>query len=755
MTPIDIRPADLATVRRILREHVPSLEVRAFGSRVAWNARETSDLDLALMTDEPLSIDRTAKLRAAFTDSDLPCRVDIVDWAAASESFREQIRLQSTPVIGAVDLSRIEHRVETAAPWVRHDVHDLIRDGVLVVGDGYRAKNNELSDSGLPFARAGNIAGGFRFSGTDRFPEDGLHKVGDKTSRPGDVVFTSKGTVGRFAFVRADTEPFVYSPQLCFWRPMDRKAIDPYFLYCWMRGPEFFEQFKAVASQTDMAEYVSLTDQRRMFITLPPLDEQRVIGHIVGTLDGKIELNRRMNETLEAMTRALFKSWFVDFDPVRAKSALRGHAARAAPRAAQHTSGITPPLGGSRAAKGGSPQADRWGVRSDEARRRYSPKTLERARALRRNQTDAEGLLWHHLRSKQLGGFKFRRQHPVGPYIADFICLSHKLIVEIDGGQHAEQKVRDSRRDAFLRGESYRVLRFWNNEVFENCFGVLERIFAALHGDKAADSGAGGADRGSATHPPPEPPTPDGLAVPTPPQGGSNWTVERARAYLDTMDPAIADLFPDRLVESGLGETPEGWSVGTVADVAKQSGTGVDPMSVDQDTPYIGLEHIPRHSVALTDWGSAGSVSSNKSSFSKGDVLFGKLRPYFHKAGIAPVDGVCSTDIVVLTARMPELSAFVLACVSSPEFVSYTNQTSTGTKMPRTSWRSMSRYELCRPAEPIAKAFQCVAGPMLARVITNIHESRTLGTLRDALLPKLVSGDLRVRDAERLVAAIP
>ena len=319
MTPIDLRPADLATVRRILREHVPSLEVRAFGSRVAWNARETSDLDLALMTAKPLSIHRTARLRAAFTDSELPFRVDIVDWATASESFRKQIRLHATPFAGAVDVTQAEHRVETAPHWERRDVRDLIRDGVLVVGDGYRAKNSELSDNGLPFARGGNIADGFRFSGADRFPEDGLPKVGDKASRPGDVVFTSKGTVGRFAFVRRDTEHFVYSPQLCFWRSRDRQAIDPYFLYCWMRGPEFFGQFKGVAGQTDMAEYVSLSDQRRMFVTLPPLNEQRAIAHILGTLDDKIEMNRRMNATLEAMARALFRSWFVDFDPVRAK----------------------------------------------------------------------------------------------------------------------------------------------------------------------------------------------------------------------------------------------------------------------------------------------------------------------------------------------------------------------------------------------------------------------------------------------------
>src|SRR5258708_16722178 len=87
-----------------------------------------------------------------------------------------------------------------------------------------------------------------------------------------------------------------------------------------MYGREFYLQYKGVAGQTDMAEYVGLNDQRRMHITLPSVREQRSIAHILGTIDDKIELNRRMNETLEAMARALFKSWFVDFDPVRAKA---------------------------------------------------------------------------------------------------------------------------------------------------------------------------------------------------------------------------------------------------------------------------------------------------------------------------------------------------------------------------------------------------------------------------------------------------
>ena len=207
-----------------------------------------------------------------------------------------------------------------AGEWTRYSVADLIRQDQLFIGDGYRAKNDELSSQGLPFARVANINDGFRFADADRFPETSLSRVGNKISEPGDVVFTSKGTVGRFAFVRSDTPRFVYSPQLCFWRVLDAMLIHPHYLYYWMYNREFFVQFKGVAGQTDMAEYVSLADQRRMHISLPGIQTQRAIAHILGTLDDKIELNRRMNATLEAMARALFKSWFVDFDPVRAKA---------------------------------------------------------------------------------------------------------------------------------------------------------------------------------------------------------------------------------------------------------------------------------------------------------------------------------------------------------------------------------------------------------------------------------------------------
>ena len=102
------------------------------------------------------------------------------------------------------------------------------------------------------------------------------------------------------------------------------------------------------------------------------------------------------------------------------------------------------------------------------------------ARSLRKNPTEAERLLWRHLRLHQLGGWKFRRQQPVRTYIVDFVCLEKRLIVEVDGGQHAAQMEQDAQRAAWLEAEGFRVLRFWNTEVLRDTTAVQETIRAAL-----------------------------------------------------------------------------------------------------------------------------------------------------------------------------------------------------------------------------------------------------------------------------------
>ena len=107
-------------------------------------------------------------------------------------------------------------------------------------------------------------------------------------------------------------------------------------------------------------------------------------------------------------------------------------------------------------------------------------KLRNRARRLRNEQTDAEAKLWARLRARQICGVKFRRQHPIGPYVADFCCVEHSLVVEIDGSQHAEQMQSDQRRTAVLKFHGFRVLRFWNNEVLANIEAVLEQIYQAI-----------------------------------------------------------------------------------------------------------------------------------------------------------------------------------------------------------------------------------------------------------------------------------
>ena len=104
----------------------------------------------------------------------------------------------------------------------------------------------------------------------------------------------------------------------------------------------------------------------------------------------------------------------------------------------------------------------------------------KKARLLRKNQTDVEQLLWKHLRNRGLFKYKIRRQFPIEPYIADFVCLELKLIIELDGGQHANHIEYDEQRSLFLEQRGFKVIRFWNNDVMDNTEGVLETIRSAV-----------------------------------------------------------------------------------------------------------------------------------------------------------------------------------------------------------------------------------------------------------------------------------
>ena len=143
--------------------------------------------------------------------------------------------------------------------------------------------------------------------------------------------------------------------------------------------------------------------------------------------------------------------------------------------------------------------------------------------------------------------------------------------------------------------------------------------------------------------------------------------------------------------------------------------------------------------------GSADGLASGKFRFEQGDILFGKLRPYFHKVGVAPLDGLCSTDIVVVSPISTQWFGFVLGHSSSKDFVDYADAASTGTRMPRTKWEDMAMYKVALPGLELAGTFSGIILPWIKGILSAIHESHFLIQQRDALLPKLVSGNVRIK----------
>lgn len=164
---------------------------------------------------------------------------------------------------------------EVPEGWGVRQSGDLISEGALDIGDGYRAKNSEMTgtDDGLPFVRVGNVRNGWlSLAGCDRLPDDCRALLRAKVSRSGDVVISMKGTVGRYAFIHSWDPDMAYSPQVSYWRSLAPVLFSPTYLYLWIQSDNFTKQCAAVKGATDMADYVNLTDQRRMTLIQPPCE---------------------------------------------------------------------------------------------------------------------------------------------------------------------------------------------------------------------------------------------------------------------------------------------------------------------------------------------------------------------------------------------------------------------------------------------------------------------------------------------------
>jgi type I restriction enzyme S subunit len=187
-----------------------------------------------------------------------------------------------------------------------------------------------------------------------------------------------------------------------------------------------------------------------------------------------------------------------------------------------------------------------------------------------------------------------------------------------------------------------------------------------------------------------------------------------------------------------------GWKRTTLDAICDLIKDQADPGKVAPNTPYLSMEHMHPKSISLAEWETAGKVSSLKLRFKSGDVLFGRIRAYFHKVGIAQISGITSTDMLVVRAKSEDLLPLVALIMSSDEFVAHAVVTSNGTKMPRADWKVLKSWELLIPAPSEISEFAAKVLPIFRLLEVLSSQNRQLTQVRDALLPNLMSGEIQV-----------
>ncbi|MDE0432821.1 MAG: restriction endonuclease subunit S [Bryobacterales bacterium] len=312
-SPIDIRADQLRIVQDVLRRHLPEdVKVWVFGSRASWMTKDSSDLDLALEGDaiEPRSL---FVLEAAFEESDLPFTVDVVDIKRISTRFRQVVEQQRVRLSGSDSSCSTNWASGASRTWREATLDDVAE----FLSGGTPAKSQTAYWNGsIPWVTAKDMKS-FRLNDTvDHVTAEGLAN-GTREVPAGSVFLLTRGSaLLKKLPVCVPGRSMAFNQDVKALRP--RPSVYPGFLPYLVLGNK--ERLLSLVDLTGHGAGRLNNNQLKSFdVLLPPLAEQHTIADILGTLDDKIELNRRMNETLEAMARALFKSWFVDFDPVRAK----------------------------------------------------------------------------------------------------------------------------------------------------------------------------------------------------------------------------------------------------------------------------------------------------------------------------------------------------------------------------------------------------------------------------------------------------
>ena len=513
--PIDITADQRKTILALLERYLPNTTTWVYGSRANWTSRPQSDLDMVVFAT-PEQSDRVAYLREAFDESDLPFRVDLFVWDTVPEEFRKRIEAEHVVLVEKKKRGGMNE-------WERTTLGEIV-----TLQRGFDLPATKRKPGPYPvIASTGPV---------------GTHNRA-AVQGPG-VVIGRSGSLGGSQFIKNDFWPL----NTTLW-VKDFKNNDPKFCYFLLKSLDLVQFNVGSGVPTLNRNHIHPLPVRR-----PPLYEQRAIAHILGTLDDKIELNGRMNETLEAMARALFKSWFVDFEPVRAK--MEG----------------------------------RWRV-----------------------------------------------------------------------------------------GDS-----------------------------------------------------------------------------LPGLPAHLYDLFPDRLVDSELGEIPEGWEVKALEEIVELNPQ--EPMKRGTAAPYLDMAALPISGPSPDDPILRNFTSGTR--FRNGDTLLARITPCLENGKTAfvqtlPEDtvGWGSTEFIVMRTLPPIPPAYTYLLARNPSFRAHAIQSMAGTSgRQRVRTEALSSYQLPSPPKDIWDALGSIVKPMFSIFEVNSSEFRTLTILLDTLLPKLISGELRVMGTEYKIA---
>lgn len=204
--------------------------------------------------------------------------------------------------------------------------------------------------------------------------------------------------------------------------------------------------------------------------------------------------------------------------------------------------------------------------------------------------------------------------------------------------------------------------------------------------------------------------------------------------------------FPGHETTKFVDGLPEGWKSATLSDHVELRKEAVKPEQFQNDDVHIGLEHIPRRSFILSDWEGTDDLASHKFRFSAGDIIFGKIRPYFHKVGFALRDGVASSDAFIWRVRDARLWPLVMTATSSDHFVAVASKTvREGSKMPRADWKVLANFDIPVPPLELLEDFNGKIQPISEECKKLALQNRQLAKARDLLLPRLMDGRITVK----------